>query len=144
MSETSGSRRIVVGVDGSASSNEALEWAGQQAELTGASIDAVTAWHWPTSYGYPTPVASDFDPAAVATSVLKEATTPLRGAHPGIEIRTIVVEGHPAQVLVDASQDAELLVVGSRGHGEFGGMLLGSVSEFCATHAHCPVLVIRR
>ena len=54
-----------------------------------------------------------------------------------------VVSGHPAPILVEASKGADLLVVGSRGHGEFVGMLIGSVSEYCATNAHCPVLVHR-
>jgi len=58
-----------------------------------------------------------------------------------MEIR--VIDGHPAPVLVEASKGAELLVVGSRGHGEFVGMLIGSVSEYCAAHALCPVLVHR-
>jgi len=60
-----------------------------------------------------------------------------------VEIDTLVVEGHPAEVLVEASSHADLLVVASRGHGQFGGMLLGSVSQHCATHAHCPVVIVR-
>jgi len=135
--------RIVVGVDGSASSAVALEWAAHQAELTGDMLEAVTAWQWPQSYGYPMPVPSGFDPAAEATKVLDTAVGHIRKAHPDVEIRTTVVEGYPAQVLVEASKGADLLVAGSRGHGELAGMLLGSVSEHCVTHAHCPVLVLR-
>ena len=64
-------------------------------------------------------------------------------AHPGVTVDRRVVNGHPARVLVDASKDADLLVIGSRGHGEFVGMLIGSVGIHCAAHAHCPVLVHR-
>ncbi len=63
--------------------------------------------------------------------------------HPEVTIDLTVEEGHPAPVLVTASKGASLLVVGSRGHGEFAGMLIGSVSEHCVTNAHCPVLVLR-
>jgi nucleotide-binding universal stress UspA family protein len=62
---------------------------------------------------------------------------------PTVKADRKVVNGHPATVLVDATKGADLLVIGSRGHGEFVGMLLGSVSEFCTTNAHCPVLVHR-
>lgn len=134
---------IVVGVDGSTSSLAALGWGAHQAELTGSALRAVTVWEWPTTYGYPVPLAPDFNPAADAAKVLDDAVAGVRQAHPTIEIRTSVVEGSTAKVLVDASKGAELLVVGSRGHGGLAGMLLGSVSEHCAAHAHCPVLVIR-
>lgn len=135
--------RIVVGVDGSASSAVALEWAAHQAELTGDTLDAVTAWQWPQSYGYPMPIPSDFHPAAEGTKVLDTAIEQIRKAYPDVEVRTAVVEGYAAQVLVEASKGADLLVVGNRGHGELTGVLLGSVSEHCVTHAHCPVLVLR-
>lgn len=134
---------IVVGVDGSASSLAALEWGAHQAELTGSALHAVTVWAWPTTYGYPIPVATGFDPAADAAKVLDDAVAGIRRAHPSIEIRTSVLEGSTAKALVESSRGAEILVVGSRGHGELAGMLLGSVSEHCAAHAHCPVLVVR-
>ena len=67
----------------------------------------------------------------------------LRAEHPGLVVDPRIVEGHPAPVLVETSKDADLLVVGSRGHGEFVGMLIGSVSAYCVTNAHCPVLVYR-
>jgi nucleotide-binding universal stress UspA family protein len=62
---------------------------------------------------------------------------------PPVEVIRVVEEGEPAPTLVRRSQDAALLVVGSRGHGAFVGMLIGSVSEYCVTHAHCPVVVLR-
>jgi nucleotide-binding universal stress UspA family protein len=139
----SSAERIVVGVDGSESSLRALDWAARQAELTGGSLDAIMTWEWPANYGWAPPYPSDWNPAAEAAKVLDQAIEPLRGAHPKVAISSRVVEGHPAPVLVDASRKAQLLVVGSRGHGEFAGMLLGSVSEHCVTNAHCPVVVVR-
>jgi nucleotide-binding universal stress UspA family protein len=136
-------KRIVVGVDGSESSLRALEWAAGQAELTGARMDVVTAWQWPTSFGWAVAYPDGWNPQADAQKVLDEAVDPVRREHPGVTIGSTVVEGHPAPALVEASEGAALLVVGSRGHGEFAGMLLGSVSEHCISHAHCPVLVLR-
>lgn len=135
--------RIVVGVDGSNSSSAALEWAGRQAELTGSVLELVTAWEWPTTYGAPFTFTPEWNPAADAEQVIESAVKEVREAHRDIEIRTTVQQGHPAPVLVKASQGADLLVVGCRGHGEFVGMLLGSVSEHCVTNAKCPVLVLR-
>ncbi len=135
--------RIVVGVDGSESSLRALNWAAQQAEMTGAKLEVVTTWEWPTTYGAPLPYPADWDPSADARKVLREATEPLQKEHPDVEIKLTVAEGHAAPALVEASKGADLLAVGSRGHGEFVGMLLGSVSEHCVSNAHCPVLVLR-
>lgn len=135
--------RIVVGIDGSPASGAALEWAANQAEITGARLEAVIAWEWPSGYGWPLPLPEDFDPAADAGRALDEALGPVRKAHPLVALDPRVVSGHPATALVEASRGADLLVVGSRGHGAFSGMLIGSVSEHCATHAHCPVVVFR-
>ena len=138
-----GAGRIVVGIDGSPSSLDALSWAARQAELTSASLEVVTCWDWPSSYGWAVPVPEDFDPEGEIRRTVEGAVAPLRTAHPGVRIEARVVGGHPAPTLVEASKDADLLVVGSRGHGEFVGMVIGSVSEYCAAHAHCPVLVHR-
>jgi nucleotide-binding universal stress UspA family protein len=135
--------RIVVGVDGSPSSLEAVEWAAHHAELTGAVLEVLMTWEWPTSYGWSLPVPSGYDPEKESGNSLDKALAPVRTAHPTIAIEATVIEGHPAPLLVDASKKADLLVVGSRGHGEFAGMLLGSVSEHCTANAHCPVLVFR-
>jgi len=134
----------VVGIDGSACSAQALGWATEYAEITGAVLEAVTTWEWPNSYGVALVVPLGYDPEADATRVLDEALQSVRDLHPGLRIEPVVVQGHPAPTLVEASRDADLLVVGSRGHGEFTGMLLGSVSEHCVTNAHCPVVVVRR
>jgi nucleotide-binding universal stress UspA family protein len=139
--EQSDGGRIVVGCDGSPSSADALEWAAKQAQLTGSSLEVIMTWQWPPSLGWSVPVPDDFDPESDVQLALEEAVTPVRERHPDVRIETRVADGHPAPVLVEASKGADLLVVGSRGHGEFAGMLLGSVSEYCATRAHCPILV---
>jgi len=135
--------RILVGVDGSEASMAAVEWAAHQAELTGADLEVLMTWEWPASYGWSLPVPSEYDPAGDSQNLLNKVLEPVRKGHPTVTVRTTVVEGHPAPLLVQASEGADLLVVGSRGHGEFAGMLLGSVSEHCVTNARCPVLVFR-
>ena len=135
--------RIVVGSDGSRSSHDALAWAARQAGLTRAPLSVVIAWHYPTDYGDVGWWPEDMDLAADAKSVLDQAIEEVFGPDPGISLTAAVVQGHPSLVLVDESETAALLVVGCRGHGEFAGMLLGSVSEFVATHAQCPVVIVR-
>jgi nucleotide-binding universal stress UspA family protein len=134
---------IVVGADGSESSKAALVWGALQAERTGASLVAVTAWHWPRSYGYPMPLGQGYDPQTTAEGIAETAAAAAREQHPGVDIRAVAVEGPAAQVLVQASEKASALVVGRHGHGEIAGMLLGSVSGYCAAHAHCPVVIVR-
>jgi nucleotide-binding universal stress UspA family protein len=138
-----GTGRIVVGLDGSPPSLEALEWAARQADLTGATLEIILTWEWPSSMGWAVPLPDDFDPEADVRKTLDTAVESIRPAHPGVTIDSRIVNGHPAQLLVDASKGADLLVVGSRGHGQFVGMLIGSVSEYSAKNAHCPVLVHR-
>ena len=138
-----GTGRIVVGVDGSPSSLDALVWAARQADLTGSNLEIVMTWEWPTSYGWAVPVPDQFDPEEDVRGALETAVEGVRARYPELVIDSRVVSGHPAPILVEASKGADLLVVGSRGHGEFVGMLIGSVSEYCATNARCPVLVHR-
>jgi nucleotide-binding universal stress UspA family protein len=134
--------RIVVGVDGSEESKGALRWAARQAELTGASLQVITTWHFPASaFGAAVPVPADFDFEAGSASALADAINEVLGGNPTVEVVTAVEEGYPAPHLLAAAQGADLLVVGSRGHGAFAGMLLGSVSEHCVAHATCPVVV---
>lgn len=135
--------KIVAGIDGSAASLEALDWAAWQAALTHSPLEIVMTWDWPVTYGWAVPFPPEFNPEESVRTTLEEAAAGLRAKYPDLKITTRVVQGHPAPALVEASKAAKLLVVGSRGHGEFVGMLLGSVGEHCAAHAHCPVLVHR-
>jgi nucleotide-binding universal stress UspA family protein len=136
-------RRIVVGVDGSPSSMRALRWAVRQAKLTGCEVDAVTAWRYPSSYGLAPTADEAMDFQGDAAKILTDALNEVSGAGPDVVVCPSVLEGHPAEVLVRAARGADLLVVGSRGHGGFAGALLGSVSQHCVHHASCPVVVIR-
>jgi nucleotide-binding universal stress UspA family protein len=135
---------VLVGVDGSRSSVEALRWAAAYATSRGANLEVVIAWDWHRSVGWSVPILAGLHPEGDANHVLEECLAALRADWPDLVVDGRVEQGHPSPILVDASKGASLLAVGCRGHGEFSGMLLGSVSEFCATHAHCPVLVFRR
>jgi nucleotide-binding universal stress UspA family protein len=139
--------RIVVGVDGSDSSLSALRWAIRQAGLTGAAVDAVAAWHYPVAaggYGYvPMGTGQEYDFKGITEKVLADAISSTVDPGSGVIVRSHVVEGNAAQVLLDACDGADLLVVGSRGHGGFTEALLGSVSQHLVHHAPCPVVVIR-
>ncbi len=137
-----GQARIVVGIDGSECSKDALRWAARQAGFTGAALDAVIGWQYPVFYGW-APGPQDFDFGAAAGQALTGALDEVLGAARPAGLRARVVDGRAAQVLVDASAGADLLVVGSRGHGGFAEALLGSVSQHCVHHAPCPVVVIR-
>lgn len=139
--------RIVVGVDGSASSITAMRWAMRQAELTGTSVDAVIAWHYPVAaagYGWaPVGMEQTYDFQEVAEKLLADAISNAVDPASEVSVRSHVIEGIPARVLLDAAAGAELVVVGSRGHGGLAEALLGSVSQHCVQHATCPVVVIR-
>lgn len=133
---------IVVGVDGSEASADALRWAAGQAELTGGRLHVIIAWRPPVTYGIPAEYADvDFEKEArrKAETVLGEVL----GTQPAVPVDTQVTEGHAAPILVKAASGADLLVVGSHGHGAFVGMLLGSTSQYCAEHANCPVVIVR-
>ena len=137
------SGRIVVGVDGSESSKEALRWAVHQAEATGSSVEAIMAWKLPTTYSFGTPMPTAYDFAPYCDRALRDVVQEVASECPGVEVSAVVTEGDARQALVTAAGGADLLVVGSRGHGELVGILLGSVSEYCTAHATCPVVVIR-
>jgi len=100
----------------------------------------VLAWEVATSLGNMSEM-SDVDWADIARNAVEEAVAAETDL--SVPITTKVVSGHPSNVLVEASKDADLLVVGSRGHGRVRGMVLGSVSNHCTHHAHCPVVVVR-
>jgi nucleotide-binding universal stress UspA family protein len=150
MPATSGDR-IVVGIDGSEPSVEALRWAAEQARLTNSRLEVVMAWQIPATFGLETlggfspsyEGLPPFDFAGTAQLILDTAVKEAIGEQAELQIDRKVIEGHPAAVLIDRSVGARLLVVGSRGHGGFEGLLFGSVSEHVAGHAHCPVTVVR-
>ncbi|MEU2632072.1 universal stress protein [Kitasatospora sp. NPDC007106] len=133
--------RIVAGVDGSPAAEEALRWAVRQAALVGGTVDAVIAWDYPTSYGWPSPILEGVDLEGDARRCLAEAVGKVTGGDG--QVRQLVVQGHPAAALLEASEGADLLVVGNRGHGGFAEALLGSVGQHCVHHGRCPVVVVR-
>jgi nucleotide-binding universal stress UspA family protein len=137
---------IVVGVDGSDSSKAALRWAVREAELTGSPVEAVIAWQYPPmiggfGLGPASAMALNFD--EIAAKTLADSVAEVIDPAAPVRIATAVTQGHPAQVLLRAADGADLLVVGSRGHGGFTGALLGSVSQYCALHAPCPLIIVR-
>ncbi|MGW2702787.1 universal stress protein [Streptomyces sp. NPDC001340] len=136
--------KVVVGVDGSPSSYEALRWAVRYAGLVGAgTVDAVAVWELPGLYGWSAPaVDMDVDEDETRQKMRQELTEVL-GADAAEAVRTHVVHGNPADVLLRAAEDAEVLVVGSRGRGGFARALLGSVSQHVSQHASCPVVIVR-
>jgi nucleotide-binding universal stress UspA family protein len=141
-------RRIVAGVDGSEGSRRALRWAVGEAVLRGAAVDAVAVWHDPygsdMSMEYQTPYFRQ-DRRAILGHVeerLARTIAEAAGGHPAVAVNPLVFDGEPAQVLCSRSADADLLVVGSRGHGGFARLLLGSVSTACAHHSRCPVAIV--
>ncbi|WP_327408003.1 universal stress protein [Streptomyces sp. NBC_01281] len=138
---------VVVGVDGSTGAQAALRWGLAQAKLTGSTVEAIAAWQYPEVYGYSygwipsMPEGGEF--AKTAEHALLETVDTVRGQMDDpAQVSIRVAEGHPAQVLMDAARNAQLLVLGSRGHGTFSGILLGSVSQHCVQHAPCPVVVV--
>jgi nucleotide-binding universal stress UspA family protein len=138
--------RIVVGVDGSTPSKEALRWAVAEARLRGASLCVVYAWKMPIYMANGLAPLAIPDPTALrraARERLDGIVYEVSGDVADVRIEQKAVEGRAAQVLVEESEGADLLVVGSRGHGGFAGLLLGSISQQCASHASCPVVIIR-
>ena len=135
---------MIVGVDGSPPSARALSWACHLGETCGGAVRAICAWSLGAS-GEDWMVQPDVSAEGqrLAERVLREAVERVRSDHPAVKVEMTVVEGPPARVLVDMSADTDLLVVGSRGRGGFSGLLLGSVSQQCVHHAHCPVTVVR-
>ncbi|MFG2085878.1 MULTISPECIES: universal stress protein [unclassified Spirillospora] len=136
-----GPGRVVVGVDGSPASRTALAMAFTEAELHGFAVHAVVAWESVPVKDLP-PLADEAGMREAAEARLTRLMIPLRELHPGVDAQAEVVSGPPREVLMNASDDARLLVVGSRGLGGFRGMLLGSVSHALVEHAPCPVAVV--
>ena len=138
---------IVVGVDGSEESKEALRFAIDEAHLRKATVRAIHVWTYPVIF------AGEFVPPDLvdanslrdtAQKALDDTVAEVAGENPEAYIERVVAHGSVAHALVDAAREADLLVVGSRGHGGFAGSLLGSVSQQCAHHAPCAVVIVRR
>jgi nucleotide-binding universal stress UspA family protein len=133
--------RVVVGVDGSDSSVLALRWAAYYAAVLGAQLEAVGAWEYPATFGWAA-IAPDWNPAEDVRKVLSDSAHAAFGDQVPAGIQFHIREGGAAKVLLEECQGATMLVVGSRGHGGFAGLLLGSVSANVAEHAQCPVLIV--
>lgn len=138
--------KIVVGVDGSPGSRAALRWAHEEAQLRRVALEVVSAWQFPMMTSLPAfgamPPPEDLSgeaEAALRQALVEEGVS----SSDDVAVTSVVTEGAAAAALLDAAADADLLVVGSRGHGGFTGLLLGSVSQQCASHAACPVVVVR-
>lgn len=137
---------IVVGVDGSTSSRDAIRWAVEEARIRGTKVRAVYAWQLPivTGYAYIPPDVLDPDELQRrAQQVVDAAVAEALEGRNGVEIERAALEGVAAETLVHESSDAEMLVVGSRGRGGFKELLLGSVGQQCVHHAACPVVIVR-
>ena len=137
--------KIVVGIDDSPGARAALRWAVGQAKVTGAKIEAVYAFDFHVTWDEEPGVQfEDWRSRAelLARESLNEVLADVSLSPDDGLISAVAVEGSPAPILIAASMDADLLVVGSRGRGGFGGLLLGSVSQHCVGHAKCPVVVV--
>jgi nucleotide-binding universal stress UspA family protein len=137
--------KIVVGIDGSDASLSALRWAIDEARIRFAEVHVVHAWQVPvpamTFDGVVTPSNVDFKQEAEdAARRLVEGATSMAG---DVVITTSAPQGPAAPCLIQAAAGASLLVIGSRGHGGFAGLLLGSVGQQCTHHAPCPVVIVR-
>lgn len=142
MAGTSAGTGIVVGLDGSQQSKDALHWAVRQAKKQGSAVQAIAAWHHPVQFGYPR-VFPDRELEEQAQKWVDDAVAEVSKDEPDCEVQTKIQRGHPPRVLLDASETAEMLVLGHKGRGGVAGMLLGSVVLQCVQHASCPVVVIR-
>jgi nucleotide-binding universal stress UspA family protein len=131
---------IVVGVDGSTGSRDAVRWAAEYARLAGSELRAVASWRWPN---YITRIPPGADPAADTARTLHEAVTEIQAEFGDVAVSEHVIEGPGGPALLSQAADASLLVVGARGRAAYPGMLLGSVAEYCVRNGPCPVVVVR-
>jgi nucleotide-binding universal stress UspA family protein len=139
-------KTILVGVDGSPGSRTALTWAAAEAADHGADLVVLTVWErplLPPMGSGEVPEGPAPDPGQSATEDLVKVIKEELGEDPPVLVQPRNKHGNPAKVLIEQSGDVDLLVVGSRGHGGFRGLVLGSVSQHVAAYAKCPVAVIR-
>lgn len=136
--------RVVAGVDGSEESRAAIRWAAQYAEVMGAQLTFVSVWQ-PVPLLYEIAYAANIDRELEEQSQasLRETVADELGEEQADQAQLLAEKGHAAKALIDASEGALCLVVGSRGRGAFAGAVLGSVSSAVAARAHCPVVIVR-
>jgi nucleotide-binding universal stress UspA family protein len=144
---------VIVGVDGSAGARAALRWAMTEARLRKTRLRVIHAWTFSypggAGYGYLGETLDAFPGGGLSSlhraseDLIDHAIAEFAAEAEGLEIEREIVEGAPAEVLVGAATEHDLLVVGSRGHGGFAGLLLGSVSQQCAHHAPCPIVIVQ-
>lgn len=136
---------IVVGIDGSRGSESALRFAAEEAKLHDVKLRVVTAWHIGATIYMSTSALAQVDPETLqreAQKVAEEEVERVLGPQRSENIEVVARQGDAAGVMIDESKRAQILVVGSRGHGGFTGLLLGSVGQQCASHSLCPVVVV--
>ena len=146
MTENDRPRRIVVGVDGSENAAKAARWAAQEAEERGMELHLAHALDFPTQIAMLSAIPLEDVRAkayAQGEDLVNAVRKPLAGAHPKLDITSTVSELGAAETLVELSKTADMVVAGSRGHGGFAGLLLGSTGLAVATHAHCPAVIVR-
>jgi len=131
---------VVVGVDGSTGSRDAVRWAAGYARMAGADLRAVATWRWPN---YLTRMPPGMDLEADTRRTLQEVIGEIGAELPDVPITEHVIEGPAGPALLSQAADVGLLVVGARGRAAFPGMLLGSVAEYCVRNGSCPVVVVR-
>ncbi|MDA8386239.1 MAG: universal stress protein [Actinomycetota bacterium] len=154
MAQFNQANRVVVGIDGSAASEEALIWAAEESRVRGAVLEIDHVWSLP-NLGYGGFVAQIDDFEKDAKELLERVTDQARKNHPDLTIESNLLEGPPAPALIVRGKRADLLpalivrgkradllVVGSRGHGGFAGLMLGSVSQQLVHHAEFPIVVV--
>jgi nucleotide-binding universal stress UspA family protein len=142
-------QKIVVGIDGSDASKQALRWAIEEARVHGASVIALYAWEVPPPVPEVAPIPT-IDPVAffpelqsAAEKLVTDTVEEVAGGDTSVTVEPVAVEASPASALLDAARDADLVIVGSRGLGGFKALVLGSVSHQVAQHAPCPVVIHR-
>lgn len=136
-------RKIVVGVDGSANADEALVWAMREARDRRCEVEAIMAWHEPTDVAAMGAIGIDLSLLEQDNrEVLDEILEAARRRMPDVPLKGVLVRGTASQALIDAGREAEMVVVGRRGHNAAMRLLLGSVSGRVARHATCPVVVV--
>ncbi|MFF9013580.1 universal stress protein [Streptomyces sp. NPDC014870] len=143
MQAEAGGKRVVVGIDGSPASYAALRWAVDYARMAGAGVEAVAAYDVAGGIGWSAPAVDAALDAEEARRKLGAEIRDVLGTLHDVPVEEHMVRGNAVEALITASEGAELLVVGNRGRGGFARLLLGSVSQQCALHASCPVVILR-